>query len=720
MFLRCSVVILLLLGIGFVLPACVFADGGVYTRIGVLSEVSIPGQEALVIFDGTEETLVLRIQFRGEGDDFAWIVPVPNLPEVGTAAPELFSFLEMLSRPKVVTSASGIFRIAPLLLFFLLLFFVGMLMNARMGPLLATITVVGFVFLIAYPNFMSMRGRGGTLLSEGGVTVHETDTIGPYEIAVLSSIDPLALVTWFKKNGYALPEDAIPVFDDYVRKNWYFVASRLSSGITGEIPDWETTPLKICFATGKAVYPMRLTSLAAGKSGVLLYVLGKEFYRAKGFKVENTRNIAEHLRGSLKKKCKMEFDAFPSLCLTRLYGSLSPARMNEDVVIVQSGREKEFRSTVYTHKARVYTLAITLICFIFVWAFLLLPVRFWKKFPFAYLAFAMIVLVRPWVLSASFSRQYEEVRVRLASTSRNMYAVQHALEKFSTMTEGYYPADINTTVRELRRQLGSKSDNDTSVAGAKGSDPVLQGEIGSTGPALLSKNIRNPYSSDIPAVHVLETSRMDPPAFSVPGLVYYVPLDIEGNVATGYKIYGATQERLQRLVLSESKRRARLKPFEMDDKWGYTGWRNRVVIRPQFDEADKFSEKLAAVKTGGKWGYIDKEGKFVIRPQFDEADRFFEGLAAVKIGGKWGYIDKEGDLVIKPQFDDADRFSDQLAAVKLGEMWGYIDETGKVVIRPLFDSAGRFSRGRAIVRIGGKSGEVDRTGKLMGELEKVY
>src|SRR5882757_9056197 len=60
----------------------------------------------------------------------------------------------------------------------------------------------------------------------------------------------------------------------------------------------------------------------------------------------------------------------------------------------------------------------------------------------------------------------------------------------------------------------------------------------------------------------------------------------------------------------------------------------RVVINPQFDEADSFSDGLAAVGVGGKFGYIDKQGKFVITPPFEIADLFpfSGGLAAIRIG----------------------------------------------------------------------------------------
>ena len=54
-----------------------------------------------------------------------------------------------------------------------------------------------------------------------------------------------------------------------------------------------------------------------------------------------------------------------------------------------------------------------------------------------------------------------------------------------------------------------------------------------------------------------------------------------------------------------------------------------MVIPPQFDEAVKFSEGLAAVFIECRWGYIDKTGALVIKPQFKFASEFSEGLAAV-------------------------------------------------------------------------------------------
>jgi hypothetical protein len=57
---------------------------------------------------------------------------------------------------------------------------------------------------------------------------------------------------------------------------------------------------------------------------------------------------------------------------------------------------------------------------------------------------------------------------------------------------------------------------------------------------------------------------------------------------------------------------------------------------------------LFPVIVGDKWGYIDKTGKIVINPQFDYANQFSDGLAAVYIGDKYGYIDRTGKYVWEP------------------------------------------------------------------------
>ena len=155
-----------------------------------------------------------------------------------------------------------------------------------------------------------------------------------------------------------------------------------------------------------------------------------------------------------------------------------------------------------------------------------------------------------------------------------------------------------------------------------------------------------------------------------------------------------------------------LAAVEINGKWGCIDKSGREVIPLKYDNVRWFSEGLARVEFGGKWGYIDKSGKEVIPLQYDDAYIFSEGLAAVELNGKLGYIDKSGKEVIQLKYDNADEFSEGLAAVKLNGKWGYINKSGKEVIPLKYDSAYRFSNGQARAKLNGEWGYIDKQGNF--------
>jgi len=192
-----------------------------------------------------------------------------------------------------------------------------------------------------------------------------------------------------------------------------------------------------------------------------------------------------------------------------------------------------------------------------------------------------------------------------------------------------------------------------------------------------------------------------------------------------------------------------------------------MIIPYAYEDADYFSEGLAAVKLDGKWGYIDTTGNEVIPFQYDYAGGFYNGEAYVEIGegdsakiyfidktgkvveeltleepgdpgeeeyyfsegllatqdgkwdnnGKYGFVDEDWNTVIEPKYDDAYNFDDGLAKVKIDGQWGCIDRTGKVIVPIEYDWVDRFSEGFAVVGLNSMCGYVDKTGKLAIPLE---
>ena len=148
-----------------------------------------------------------------------------------------------------------------------------------------------------------------------------------------------------------------------------------------------------------------------------------------------------------------------------------------------------------------------------------------------------------------------------------------------------------------------------------------------------------------------------------------------------------------------------LVPVGIKEKTGFMDGAGQLVIAPQFEDAEDFSEGLAPVKVRSeettwcprepsgsrkgftmKWGYIDKTGKFVIPPQYESAGRFAEGLAPINNCDEAFFIDKSGQKIISGNFRYASPFFGGLARVDLmtetGLMWGYIDKNGKMIWGP--------------------------------------
>jgi WG containing repeat len=166
--------------------------------------------------------------------------------------------------------------------------------------------------------------------------------------------------------------------------------------------------------------------------------------------------------------------------------------------------------------------------------------------------------------------------------------------------------------------------------------------------------------------------------------------------------------------------------------YGFIDYTGKIVIPTIYEEADYFSEGLAAVTFEREQGYgfIDKKGRMVIPPRFFNASSFSEGLASIRIKSAVGFIDKQGTIVIPPQFENVGTFHDGLATATLfgKNETGFINKKGEMVIPPIYDNKDnfmRFSEGlAAVIAPNGRSqfsvGYIDRSGNLKIYYDFVY
>ena len=170
--------------------------------------------------------------------------------------------------------------------------------------------------------------------------------------------------------------------------------------------------------------------------------------------------------------------------------------------------------------------------------------------------------------------------------------------------------------------------------------------------------------------------------------------------------------------------------LRIPDKRAWIDHSGRVIfVKNNNQLPTEFHEGLLRLLEGDRWGYVDHNFHWVIRPQFQNAEDFSEGLALVGIdtgvSPGWAYINKTGAIVFKQKGQSmyASSFSGGLALINLvvpmtGSNGGggyskfeFVDHTGREVIGPILCGASLFSEGYAFAFM-------DCTGKGMAIIDQ--
>jgi hypothetical protein len=207
--------------------ACLHAEAKMYgptTRTDVFA-LSQKGQQALIIHHEGHEDLVMAFEVSASAplSSLAWIIPVPSVPDsYGTASPNLLGAVaKWTSLRRVVTRR----------------------MNIR------------------------AKGRGASPAAASptsqALQVLPTAEAGPYAIQPLKATGNAgvaALGKWMKDNGFVpLEKDKLSY---YVERNWTFLAVRIqpADGAKAISDKGLLPPLRMRFASARAVYPLKLST----------------------------------------------------------------------------------------------------------------------------------------------------------------------------------------------------------------------------------------------------------------------------------------------------------------------------------------------------------------------------------------------------------------------------------------------------------------------------
>lgn len=241
---------------GFALAVALALAAGLAPRAsqasgGVFGDVEQSRDRIIFWVDrsGSEPYLETHIQMHYEGDaeSFAWIIPVPEVPEVSVGSQGLFDFLLVTTAPEFEVNESDGYCPGP----------------ASCLPSASPTPDGGEWSDDDGDWWEDGESEGGWKYTphgdSGEPSIQERGTAGAFEYVTLSGGSTQEILDWLDANGFAQDPDAAPILDDYVQEGFAFVAVRLAAGTDVS----ETHPLVIRHPGATPRIPIRLTSIAA-------------------------------------------------------------------------------------------------------------------------------------------------------------------------------------------------------------------------------------------------------------------------------------------------------------------------------------------------------------------------------------------------------------------------------------------------------------------------
>ncbi|HHS12870.1 MAG TPA: DUF2330 domain-containing protein [bacterium] len=210
------------------------ADGGFFISSSVGHSAESPNQRAVVIHDGQTENLIIQVKYQGNAEDFAWVIPIPSLPEPGAIATvndSIFSRLHELTQPKVAIRHRSLYG--------------------------------------------DKGGMDEQVIPDSSVKVWSMLEVGPYAVSVVSGSDSRALTQWLESRGFSLAGHQ-PTIETYVGKGWYFLAVRVLVADHSQNSEYQAglPAIQVAFETAIPVFPLKISHVSSAlKNEIEVYVI---------------------------------------------------------------------------------------------------------------------------------------------------------------------------------------------------------------------------------------------------------------------------------------------------------------------------------------------------------------------------------------------------------------------------------------------------------------
>jgi hypothetical protein len=230
---------LMALGVGLAAPPA-SACGGFFCGQQPVDQTA----ERILFEVGADSvTMTTQISFSGDAADFAWILPLSDVPDPNSLAVYHQQALNAL--------------------------------DANTGPnfLLPQDSSCSYGVLNASSPVADAE-------NSGGVSVYIRQEVGDYDVAVIESADPALLIAWLREQGFRITTAMEPYIERYTSEGMKFLALKLQVAATVQ----DIKPFRFTLPGTAPSIPLRMTALAAEpEMSVVAFVLADGRYEGKNW-----------------------------------------------------------------------------------------------------------------------------------------------------------------------------------------------------------------------------------------------------------------------------------------------------------------------------------------------------------------------------------------------------------------------------------------------------
>ncbi|MGZ3417761.1 MAG: DUF2330 domain-containing protein [Polyangiales bacterium] len=217
--------------------------------------VVVTDHRIAIAISPTMTTLWDQVEYVGDPQDFAWVMPVKGSVVVGVGTDEFLDGLDQKTHPQIEAPLRKCSRPARN----------GCEGNGTAGC--GNGSDPGDDYPIGYQE-------------DSGVFVTGRSVVGPYATVQIHGTDEGSIAGWLRAHKYVVPTEVEPILKAYVDEGFDFVAVRLrpNAGVRA------MRPIRVSFHGTTPQLPLRMVAAGAGaRVGVELFVIGEGRWRTKNF-----------------------------------------------------------------------------------------------------------------------------------------------------------------------------------------------------------------------------------------------------------------------------------------------------------------------------------------------------------------------------------------------------------------------------------------------------